>query len=102
MPKPLCLDSILPNLATLSAMDMVTLRNALSNLLCRDFIALLPHEIAIQILAYLTPRDICRCAAVNRAWYVACGTASLWKVLLMKKHEGVEKVQERNIAQMMR
>ena len=58
---------------------MVVLESAMRPLLRRDFIALLPEEIALAILAYLPPTTLLRCAQVCRAWRHAASHDVLWR-----------------------
>uniref|UniRef100_A0A7G3A8T8 Putative cdc4 n=1 Tax=Lutzomyia longipalpis TaxID=7200 RepID=A0A7G3A8T8_LUTLO len=45
----------------------------------RDFISLLPKELALQVLSYLEPRDLLRAAQTCRNWRFLCDDNLLWK-----------------------
>lgn len=45
----------------------------------RDFISLLPRELALQVLSYLDPRDLLRAAQTCRSWRFLCDDNLLWK-----------------------
>ncbi|CAD7004288.1 unnamed protein product [Ceratitis capitata] len=45
----------------------------------RDFISLLPRELALQVLAYLDPKDLLRAAQTCRSWRFLCDDNLLWK-----------------------
>lgn len=45
----------------------------------RDFISLLPKELALQVLSYLTPNDLLRAAQTCRSWRFLCDDNLLWK-----------------------
>lgn len=45
----------------------------------RDFISLLPRELALQVLAYLDPMDLLRAAQTCRSWRFLCDDNLLWK-----------------------
>ncbi|XP_067645673.1 F-box/WD repeat-containing protein 7 [Eurosta solidaginis] len=45
----------------------------------RDFISLLPRELALQVLAYLEPKDLLRAAQTCRSWRFLCDDNLLWK-----------------------
>lgn len=46
-----------------------------------NFWAQLPHEVSIQILAFLRPKEIIRCSIVSKAWYKLCFDGQLWRKL---------------------
>ena len=41
----------------------------------------LPNELLLQIFAYLSPRDLCRCAQVCRQWSEVSWDGLLWQEL---------------------
>ncbi|KAH1491091.1 hypothetical protein LV164_003971 [Aspergillus fumigatus] len=43
-----------------------------------DFWGRMPDEIKMNILRYLTPKEIVRCSAVSRAWHKMCFDGQLW------------------------
>lgn len=45
----------------------------------RDFISLLPKELALQVLSYLLPKDLLRAAQTCRSWRYLCDDNLLWK-----------------------
>ncbi|KAH8303569.1 hypothetical protein KR018_003495 [Drosophila ironensis] len=45
----------------------------------RDFISLLPREMALFVLSYLEPRDLLRAAQTCRSWRYLCDDNLLWK-----------------------
>lgn len=45
----------------------------------RDFISLLPEELALQVLSYLPPKDLIRAAQTCKSWRSLCDDNLLWK-----------------------
>jgi len=45
----------------------------------RDFISLLPRELALFVLSYLEPKDLLRAAQTCRSWRFLCDDNLLWK-----------------------
>lgn len=45
----------------------------------RDFISLLPRELALHVLSFLTPRDLLVAAQTCRTWRVLCDDIVLWR-----------------------
>lgn len=45
----------------------------------RDFISLLPRELALFVLSYLDPKDLLRAAQTCRSWRFLCDDNLLWK-----------------------
>lgn len=45
----------------------------------RDFISLLPKEVAFSVLSFLEPRDLLRAAQTCRSWRVLADDNVLWK-----------------------
>ncbi|XP_074663195.1 uncharacterized protein LOC141915527 [Tubulanus polymorphus] len=45
----------------------------------RDFITLLPENVALKILGYLSPKELCIAAKVSKKWKIMCGHNELWK-----------------------
>ncbi|KAK7096799.1 F-box/WD repeat-containing protein 7-like [Littorina saxatilis] len=45
----------------------------------RDFISLLPKELALYVLSYLEPKDLLRAAQTCRYWHVLCEDNLLWR-----------------------
>jgi F-box and leucine-rich repeat protein 2/20 len=46
-----------------------------------DFWGDMPDEIKVEILRYLTPKEIVRCSAVSQLWYRMCFDGQLWTSL---------------------
>ena len=61
--------------------DHVALREELEAHLTRDFLTLLPPEIAVMILSYLPLKGLLAAMQVCRRWreIVSCGAAPLWR-----------------------
>ena len=45
----------------------------------RDFISLLPKELALYVLSYLHPKDLLRAAQTCRYWRILCEDNLLWR-----------------------
>lgn len=45
----------------------------------RDFISLLPKELALHVLSFLEPKDLLVAAQTCRTWHVLCEDSLLWK-----------------------
>lgn len=45
----------------------------------RDFISLLPSEVALKVLSYLPPKDLLRAAQTCKSWQKLCDDKILWK-----------------------
>lgn len=45
----------------------------------RDFISLLPRELALSVLSFLEPRDLLRAAQTCRSWRFLADDNLLWK-----------------------
>lgn len=45
----------------------------------RDFISLLPRELALYVLSFLEPRDLLRAAQTCKCWQTLCDDNLLWK-----------------------
>ncbi|KAK7476940.1 hypothetical protein BaRGS_00031799 [Batillaria attramentaria] len=45
----------------------------------RDFISLLPKELALYVLSFLEPRDLLRAAQTCRYWHILCEDNLLWR-----------------------
>jgi len=41
----------------------------------------LPFELKMEVLSYLSPREIVRCASISRGWYDTCFDGQLWSIL---------------------
>ncbi|XP_051929821.1 F-box/LRR-repeat protein 5 [Hippocampus zosterae] len=48
---------------------------------CSMHVSQLPAEVILRILAYLDPRDLCRCSQVCASWSELAKTGSLWRHL---------------------
>eukprot|EP00039_Didymoeca_costata_P012895 m.188358 g.188358 ORF g.188358 m.188358 type:complete len:484 (-) comp15616_c0_seq3:1875-3326(-) len=71
----------------LSHKDLLAVQAAVSPILRRDFISLLPSEIAEKILSYLDPRTLCLIEQVSRTWLRILRSADsvLWRRMLEEK-----------------
>ena len=47
----------------------------------RDFVVLLPKNVAYKILCYVTPQDLVTCAQVSKKWFAAVSDGILWSRL---------------------
>lgn len=45
----------------------------------RDFISLLPKELALNVLSFLEPKDLLRAAQACRSWRILADDNFLWK-----------------------
>lgn len=54
-------------------------------LLAKDFVPFVPHEIVDRIFSYLTPRELSRAACCNTQWRERANSDSLWKSLCRRK-----------------
>ncbi|KAK3098596.1 hypothetical protein FSP39_021090 [Pinctada imbricata] len=44
----------------------------------RDFLALLPENVALKILGYLTPKEILTCSRVSKTWFKLANNNDVW------------------------
>ncbi|CAI4223420.1 unnamed protein product [Auanema sp. JU1783] len=65
---------------TLGFQHIRQLRRIIEPQLQKDFLAVLPREIALLILSNLTPEDICRASLVSTTWYSLCNDDWLWRM----------------------
>lgn len=87
----------LNTLATSDSLDFHQIRLLLSLIepqLQRDFISLFPKELALYILSFLEPKDLCRAAQTCRYWRILCEDNLLWREKcreegLLEDHETV-------------
>lgn len=56
----------------------------------RDFISLLPRELALKVLSFLEPKDLLRAAQTCRSWRYLAEDNLLWKEKC--KHAGIEDI----------
>uniref|UniRef100_A0A8W7PAS8 F-box/WD repeat-containing protein 7 n=1 Tax=Anopheles coluzzii TaxID=1518534 RepID=A0A8W7PAS8_ANOCL len=56
----------------------------------RDFISLLPKELALQVLSYLEPKDLLRAAQTCRSWRFLADDNLLWKEKCKESGIGIE------------
>ncbi|XP_031619481.1 F-box/WD repeat-containing protein 7 isoform X2 [Contarinia nasturtii] len=61
----------------------------------RDFISLLPGELALQVLSYLTPKDLLRAAQTCKSWRALCDDNLLWKVKCKQLNISIETSKDR-------
>ncbi|RIA95530.1 WD40-repeat-containing domain protein [Glomus cerebriforme] len=71
-------------LLTLPTPKIAQLHNRLSPLFHRDFLALLPYELAIHILSFLDARTLGRAACVSIQWRKVSSDGTLWRNLFFK------------------
>ncbi|PKC12496.1 WD40 repeat-like protein [Rhizophagus irregularis] len=71
-------------LLTLPTPKIAQLHNRLSPLFHRDFLSLLPYELAIHILSFLDARTLGRAACVSKQWRKVSSDGSLWRNLYFK------------------
>lgn len=45
----------------------------------KNFVILLPNEILYEILSFLSPKEVGKCALLNKLWYKLCLDDVLWK-----------------------
>ncbi|KAJ8936215.1 hypothetical protein NQ318_014844 [Aromia moschata] len=63
----------------------------------RDFISLLPKELALNVLSFLEPRDLLRAAQTCRSWRFLAEDNLLWKEKC--KHAGIDEIPKRGCRQ---
>ncbi|KAJ3291214.1 hypothetical protein HK104_006274 [Borealophlyctis nickersoniae] len=68
-------------LLTVSSSTISSVTNRLLPLLQRDFICLLPSELAIQVLSYTDARTLGRAAQVSHKWKNIAGDNAIWRIL---------------------
>lgn len=61
----------------------------------RDFISLLPEELALQVLSYLTPKDLLRAAQTCKSWRGLCDDNLLWKEKCKQLNISIETSKDR-------
>lgn len=59
----------------------------------RDFISLLPRELALSVLSFLEPRDLLRAAQTCRSWRFLADDNLLWKEKC--REAGIEEIPKR-------
>ncbi|CAH1107260.1 unnamed protein product, partial [Psylliodes chrysocephalus] len=62
----------------------------------RDFISLLPKELALNVLSFLEPKDLLRAAQTCRSWRVLAEDNLLWKEKC--KHAGIEEIPRKRMS----
>lgn len=78
--------SLLPYMA---GGDLLHLSRLISPYLRRDFLAELPAEVALKILAYIDdPKDLMRASRVSRTWRSLVADEHNWKLMLEKYNGG--------------
>lgn len=90
-------EAALHTLATSDSLDFHQIRLLLSLIepqLQRDFISLFPKELALYVLSFLEPKDLCRAAQTCRYWRILCEDNLLWREKcreegLLEDHETV-------------
>ncbi|CAG8644140.1 8156_t:CDS:2, partial [Funneliformis caledonium] len=71
-------------LLTLPTPKIAQLHIRLSPLFHRDFLALLPYELAIHILSFLNAQTLGRAARVSKQWRKVSSDGSLWRNLFFR------------------
>ncbi|XP_055325020.1 F-box/WD repeat-containing protein 7 isoform X5 [Sitodiplosis mosellana] len=61
----------------------------------RDFISLLPEELALQVLSYLAPKDLLRAAQTCKSWRALCDDNLLWKEKCKQLNISIESSKDR-------
>ncbi|KAI9359996.1 quinon protein alcohol dehydrogenase-like superfamily [Zopfochytrium polystomum] len=73
-------------LLTVSSSTLASVTNRLLPLLRRDFIAALPHELALQIVAYAPDlTTIARITCVSKKWRAVAQDNAIWRTLYLRK-----------------
>ncbi|XP_057667644.1 F-box/WD repeat-containing protein 7 [Diorhabda carinulata] len=62
----------------------------------RDFISLLPKELALKVLSFLEPKDLLRAAQTCRSWRVLADDNLLWKEKC--KQAGIEEIPKKRMS----
>ncbi|KAJ8915801.1 hypothetical protein NQ315_004613 [Exocentrus adspersus] len=62
----------------------------------RDFISLLPKELALNVLSFLEPRDLLKAAQTCHSWRVLAEDNLLWKEKC--KHAGIEEIPKKRMS----
>lgn len=99
-------EAALNTLATSDCLDFQQIRLLLSLLepqLQRDFISLFPKELALYVLSFLEPRDLCRAAQTCRYWRILCEDNLLWREKcreegLLEDNETIDELFRRRIS----
>lgn len=99
-------EAALNTLATSDSLDFQQIRLLLSLLepqLQRDFISLFPKELALYVLSFLEPRDLCRAAQTCRYWRILCEDNLLWREKcreegLLEDNETIDELFRRRIS----
>lgn len=60
-------------------MRLSQLLSSVLPLLCRDFISMLPSEIAVKILSYVDARTLVTCESVCKTWRITILESNLWR-----------------------
>lgn len=61
----------------------------------RDFISLLPKEVALQVLSFLPPKDLLRAAQTCVSWRYLCDDNLLWKEKCKRSDICIETTEDR-------
>lgn len=59
--------------------EIVTIRAAIDDRIRFDIISAVPYEIALYIMSFLTPKDLCQAALTCRSWRTVCEDNRLWR-----------------------
>lgn len=76
-----CRNDVFDHLLDVSdSQELLVLAGKLHLLLKRDFIKNMPPELGLQILEYMSPKNLCSSALVSKSWHLIInGNARLWK-----------------------
>jgi WD40 repeat protein len=59
--------------------QLKTLRSAIDDRIKVDIVSGVPYEIALYIMSFLSPKDLCHAAQTCRSWRVVCEDNRLWR-----------------------
>uniref|UniRef100_A0A6G1SBK2 F-box/WD repeat-containing protein 7 n=1 Tax=Aceria tosichella TaxID=561515 RepID=A0A6G1SBK2_9ACAR len=59
--------------------QLKTLRTAIDNRFRVDIVSGVPYEIALYIMSFLSPEDLCQAAQTCRSWRVVCEDSRIWR-----------------------
>eukprot|EP01134_Creolimax_fragrantissima_P001116 CFRG1116T1 len=67
-------------LQVLEGKQLRWMEQRLRDMMKRDFISLMPHELALYLLSFLDEKSLCRASAVSRNWHKFACDDVLWKM----------------------
>lgn len=59
--------------------QLKTLHTAIEDRIKIDIVSGVPYEIALYIMSFLSPKDLCRAAQTCRSWRIVCEDNRLWR-----------------------